>query len=381
MKQTKHTSARRGTYHLEWFINSRCDYTCKRCGSAADKQPASDLPLDGCLEALQSFVQFARDNGRDATIAFYPRQAEFTETFPKTLAAAHEFRKQGLLKQIKTVTRGDVPHEKILLFQKSGVDACQLTIDGLEQVQDTLRRSGSFQNTLRAYREARAAGIHVIALIILVRFNAPQLADTMQLLLEEGFEDVILQVGIRAEPGRYPSIAGTPSKPEDPDDLWNQSLTAVEYRSLLMDALRFLDSVGDRGRDFRAKLIRSHFMFARLFHELGRWEEYKELCGDISNGVHRLTFQLRPTGKVFVQRDVLALGSFPGGSFQKMYESSLALKLLDDNARLTHYQSENQKEFAKCRTCPVATYCQPELVAASSMRLFLYPDAHCWVAC
>jgi len=122
-------------------------------------------------------------------------------------------------------------------------------------------------------------------------------------------------------------------------------------------------------------------MFARLFHELGRWEEYKELCGDGSEGDHRLTFQLRPTGKVFVQRDVLALGTFPGGSFQKMYESSPALKLLDDNARLMRYRSENQKEFVKCRTCPVATYCQPELVAASSTRLFLYPDAHCWVAC
>ncbi|MCX7827349.1 MAG: hypothetical protein N2689_17600, partial [Verrucomicrobiae bacterium] len=364
MTQTKPAGAPRGTCHLEWFINSRCDYTCHRCGSVSQKQTAPDLPLDGCLAALQSFVTLARHCGRDAAIAFYPRQAEYTGTFLKTLAAAHDLKKKGFLKQIRTVTRGDLPSERIRLFQKSGVDVCQLSIDGPEHVQDTLRRPGSFRNTLRAFREVRDAGIHVIALVILVRFNAPQLPDTLRLLLDEGFEDVILQVGIRAEPGRYPSLAGTPTNPGDPDDLWNQSLTAAEYRSLLTETLHFLDSLGDHRKVFRAKVIQSQFMFARLFHELGRWEEYKGIRGDASDAEHFLTFQLRSTGKVFVQRDVIELGSFPGGSFREMYESSAPVKLLDDAPRLRRYCAENQKEFAKCRSCAVATYCQPELVAA-----------------
>jgi hypothetical protein len=58
------------TCHLEWFINSRCDYACSRCEPPKD-HPSTDLDVKACLDALQSFADFTAERDREAMITFY----------------------------------------------------------------------------------------------------------------------------------------------------------------------------------------------------------------------------------------------------------------------------------------------------------------------
>ncbi|MBI5536104.1 MAG: radical SAM protein [Deltaproteobacteria bacterium] len=361
--------------HLEWFINSRCDYTCRRCVPEASVQDKPDLGLEACAEALYSFVSFAEETARDAHITFYPRQAEFTDPFLTILDTVRDLKTRGLVKHVACAIRGDVPSDKIKLFRNAQVDALRLTIDGPEAVQDELRRRGSFQDTLAAMREARDSGILVIPLVILVEHNAPHVVDTMRMMLDEGFDRLVLQVGIRGDVGGAGTLAGHHPDPESP---WNQLLLASEYRAVLVEALNFLDSVRDRHEEFRTRFILANPMYARLLFELGRAREYDQLAAAQARA-SVLPFALKPDGAVVAQQQLPEIGAFPGGSFKKMFETFHPLRWFRGATQQDDYMAVKQSAFGKCSSCPVRSHCKPMLVGVQDRRLFYHPDVHCWV--
>jgi len=361
--------------HLEWFINSRCDYACRGCAPHPSGQTMPDLGLDACMEALHSFVDFAAARACKAEITFYPRQAEFTPPFTTILDAARDLKAKGRLNKITCANRGDLPGHKIRLYRHGGVDVCRLTIDGPEPVQDALRRPGSFGDTLRALRATRASGIHVVPLLILVQHNAPHLAATMRILLDEGFDGLLLQAAIRGDVGGENLKA---SDHPDPDSPWNRLLAPDEYRHALLAALHFLDSAGARHDDFRAAFVRTHQMYARLFFEIGRRDEYERLAGRRAPD-DVLPFVLKPDGAVHHPGHMPAIGRFPGGSFSTIHETAHPLRWFEHGSDQEKYMAAKQRAFAKCRACPAAHHCRPTLIAAHQQQLFYYPDVHCWV--
>lgn len=359
--------------HLEWFINSRCDYTCKGCIPEAQRRP--DLGLEACLEALASFLHFAAETRREARLTFYPRQAEFTDPFLTVLSTVRDRKKQGLVGLVACATRGDVPDHKVKLLAEAGVDVCRLTIDGPERVQDPLRRPGSFEDTIAAMRHARSCGIRVVPLMILMARNAPHVVETLRLVLAEGLEDFALQAAIRGDVGGPEARA---SLHPDPDSPFNDLLTAGEFRTVLLEALTFLDSAGPRHEAFRTRFVRANPMYARLFFELGRVEEYERLAGD-RPGDDPVQFALKADGDVSSLPNLPALGSFPGASFAQMFAASHPMRWFDRAASLSEYRGRKQQAFAKCSACPVRGHCTPTLIGAQDRRLLYHPDVHCWV--
>jgi hypothetical protein len=365
---------------LKWFINSCCDYECSNCTPHAGDTPHLDMGISECLEALNSFAEFSTD--RAATLTFYPRQAPFVEPFLTVLRTACELKTKGALKSIRSANRGDLPDDKALLFKEHGVDTCQLTIDGPEPVQNTLRRPDSYRDTLHAFRTLQSLGIHVSPLVIIVQYNAPHIRATLRLLLDEGFDDITLQVGIRPNSDAYPMLpnSGNPSKTDT--NPWNRSLNAAEYRSFLLDVLGFLDELPSDRAAFRTKTILAHPLYARLFHEQGRGSEYRGIRegASVSEGNnHELLLLLRPYGELLCHENLPPLGSFPGLSFKELFHSSPLLQLLDNPGARHGYGMAAQKEWSRCRDCPVAEFCPPVPSGGSGNRLYLYPDDHCWV--
>lgn len=359
--------------HLEWFINSRCDYACRGCIPQPPRKP--DLGLEACLEALDSFVRFAASRGADASIAFYPRQAEFQDPFLTVLQVVRDLKREGRLKTVTCVNRGDLPREKIELFRESGVDRCRLTIDGPRSLHDALRRPGGFEDTMTAFREARACGIRVMPMTILMTRNAPHVVDTIRLLMNEGLEDFALQAAIRGDVGGPDAPANLHPDPASP---WNRLLTASEYRTVLLDALRLLDSAGSRHEALRASFVRGHQMFARLFFELGRWQEYERLAGAPAP-VEPVQFVLKTDGTVAAAQNLPELGFFPGESFERLFETAHPMRWFGQESNLQEYRAARQKAFAKCAECQVRSHCTPMLVGVQDRRLFFQPDVHCWV--
>ncbi|OGS37549.1 MAG: hypothetical protein A2293_11425 [Elusimicrobia bacterium RIFOXYB2_FULL_49_7] len=275
----------RQTVQLDWFINSRCDYTCSRCSPHSQEEGLRpDLTLDSCLEALRSFSEFAGHYSMDGIITFYPRQAPFIDPFVTVLKEANRLKQQGRLKSLHSANRGDLPGNKIRFFRENGIDTCRLTIDGPnEQIQDPMRRPGHFQDTLRAFREARDNHLHIEPLIIVVRHNAPHVTDTLRLLLDEGFDDIFIKVAVQT--------AGTLEQ----DNPWNQLLNETEYRSLHLQVSTFLDSLPPQFAPFRKKTL------LRL-----------------TQPPSQPSFTLKPDGVLFRDLKQPKLGSFPGISFLRL---------------------------------------------------------------
>ncbi|MFH0919657.1 MAG: radical SAM protein [Fibrobacterota bacterium] len=369
----------RRTISMDWFINSECDWSCIRCKPPSIKEPKQDLNLDHCFEALHSFVELGKKLDRDAIITFYPRQAPFTEPFISILKIANELKAKGLITSIRSANRGDLPEDKVLFFQENGVDVCQLTFDGPKPVQDFLRRENSFRDTIKAFRNVRKQGIHVTVLLIVIHYKIPHLGATLRFLLDEGFDDFILQAGICPEPGRYPAIASK-TKLKGAENPWEQQLTVKEYRALLLGTLQLLDSLPERFLDVRNDFILKNQMFARLFDELGRGSEYDALRKNTPVQPAGIKFQLRPNGDLLWHSHQPKLASFPGASFLNVYDKSPILQLLDTPSDALAYMSENQKEFAKCLSCPAAKHCLPVIIGASGDRPYFYPDEHCWIS-
>lgn len=361
-------------YHLDWLINSQCDWTCQRCQPPATSRP--DLSLADRRAALESFVAFAGEGGLPPSIAFYPRQAAWTDAFTEVLRATAAFKSAGRVGTVSTVNRGDLPADKIDLLARSGVDRARVTIDGPEPVQDALRRPGSHRDTMESFRRLRDAGLRVEPLMLVVRFNAAHVAETMTRLWADGFSDFVLQVGIRSA-AKEKSSASRPAG--HGNSLWNESLSAGEFRDVLRVALEAADALGPAATEFRQRFILRQPMFARLFFELGRGEEYRRLVG--SAPAAELRFSLSPAGDVSVGPDAgVKLGSFPGGSFDAVYRSAPALQAIDCATYRIPDLSRSAAAFERCLACPAAAYCPPKLATASATDLTFRPDEHCWVA-
>ncbi len=375
MAESTNVEENRGVCHLQWYINSQCDYACARCVPDPSAQGKTDLPLDARIEALHSFADFASARNNVAHITLYPRQARFTESTTDVFSAIRGLKTAGLLQKVICANRGDLPDEKIELYGDAGVDECRLTIDGPEPVQNTLRRTGSFVDTLKAFHETRKRGINVIPLVILGKYNAPYLVDTMKMFLNEGFENFTLQVGIRS---------GDEDQATDGIDfsdtlrLWNQWLSAGEYRSVLLNILSFLDSDGGY-QDLRKRLVPETPMFGRLFFELGRGDEYERLAGHVSSE-STLEFALQPDGSVHYKPHMPAIGAFPGGSFDQIYASAHPMRRFESQADRQQYEAGELHRFAKCGPCPAAGHCKPTLTAERDGKLVYSPDDHCWVS-
>ncbi len=375
MEQSTTGVENRGVCHLQWMINSLCDYACARCYPHSLNQSKNDLELGGRLEALRSFVDFASGRKNDAHITLYPRQARFTKPTTDVLGAMGELKKEGLVKKVICANRGDLPIEKIDLYEHSGVDECRLTIDGPAPLQNTLRRMGSFDDTIGAFHETRKRGISVIPLVILGKYNAPYIVDTMKIFLNEGFDNFVLQVGIRSkDEDQITDDAGH----TDTIRMWNQQLSAREYRSVLLDILSFLDSDPHGYRDLRKRLVLETPMFARLFLELGRGDEYEQLAGN-SAGENTVEFTLLPVGQVHYKPHLPAIGTFPGGSFREIYSAAHPMRRFEHPADLQRFEAQELQRFEKCGECRAARHCKPTLTAEQEGKLVYSPVAHCWV--
>ena len=350
MNEQTTSRSHREVCRLEWLVNSRCDYACKGCVAVATAR--RDLDLDARLAALRSFVEFAAARSCDAQVTLYPRQAAFAESFTAVLDVVRDLKRQGRIGRVTCANRGDLPGEKIRLYRDAGVDVCRLTIDGPQAVQDGLRRPGSFGDTLRAFREAQACGLGVVPQMIVISANASCVAETMRMMLDEGFDGLSLQVAIRGDAGSGELVA---SLHPDPDSPFNRLLTAAEYRSVLLSALAVLDSAGEQAREARTRFVLDNPMCARLFFELGRIAEYEQWVA--GRAFHLpLQFVLKPDGAVLPDSLLPEIGAFPLGEFSSMFASGHPMRWFDSASSFREYLAARQRAFFKCRACPVAIH-------------------------
>lgn len=346
---------------LRWDITHKCDVGCTRCFQP-DDIPKSDLSHNDCLKILEAFADFLKHNNLVGELSFTGHPILRADFFD-ILKAAGGYQKSGVIKTIAVLGQASgMTEEAAQRLKAAGVYHYSFPLDGLEATHDSSRREGSFQETLAAIRTLGRAGIRSSVKLTISTHTADEVLEVMRLMMAEN----ALMNFIQSLPCGAKPLTDKPS----PD----------EYRSLLIKVLSFLDTLSSEHNSLRYSLIGAEHLFARLFYELGRWDEYQKLIGFIgdSTGCGKgLRFSVMPDGGVRARRFIaVKLGQLPGDSFQQVYESSELVRSLEDGP----YTARKKELFEKCRKCPVVDYCGSGIgLAYQATGNPFAPTPMCWV--
>lgn len=357
--------------HLAWHVTSRCNRTCRHCLRHTSGQAQTDLPHDQCLQILDSFIQFAKETDRDAEVEFSGGNPLLRDDFLDLLQRTHAFKREGIVKHIRILGNPETLDETTVNALKAAeVDEFFLSMDGLEETNDLIRGKGSFAATLKGLRALVRSGVPPRVKFTLFRPNARQVMDVIKLLHDEK----IRHLGI----GPLMPVGGG-------YDLRDQALSPLEYRQVLLEILHFLDAGGETYADFRRAFLGAFVgqggMHALLFHELGRYDEYRALTGRDRRPPRmsgNVLFVVWSDGEVVVRREMARVGWVPRDSFLDIYKNAPLLHLLEDSPRVRELAKAEQANYIKCSSCPVKDDCLPGLVGTFNSQLFFAPNRHCW---
>jgi MoaA/NifB/PqqE/SkfB family radical SAM enzyme len=357
----------RKTCHLGWHITSRCNLSCRHCLRRTPGQATTDLAREECRAVLASYLEFAENNDRAASIQFSGGNPLLRDDFPDLLMTAAEAKMRGTINRIQILGNPETLDDNMAnLLAECKVDDITISLDGLEEANDRMRGSGNFRAALAAIRRLVKAGVPVSVKFTLTRGNSDQVMPVIRLALEEG----VKQVGI----GQL-ILAGGGYEVRD------QRLAPLEYREFLLEMLRELESLPEEHADFRRSFIRHNGMYALLFHELGRLEEFRNINTTRSHRINSdggVMFVVWSDGEVVPRRELQRQGYVPRNTFQEIYDSSPLLKMLEDKARLRELAEETQRSLVKCSACPVAEFCRPGMVGVFGSHPYFAANRNCW---
>ncbi len=194
---------------IQWHITTRCGHRCQHCymydPATWPAERDHTLPFADLMRILDRFAEF--EQRWDAHIG----HVAVTGGDPLLRPNWKEFIAELRRRDIEVSMMGNpetLTAENIASLADLGVLRYQLSLDGLEATHDAFRRDpGTFQRTLRALTDLRAAGIRCNIMATLFPTNADQLIPLLRFVAEQtdatSFSfDVGVFVGNAAELGR-----------------------------------------------------------------------------------------------------------------------------------------------------------------------------------
>ena len=171
-----------------WEVTLSCGLACSHCGSRAGTPRRNELTTD---EALDLVGQLAEAGiGEVALIG--------GEAFlrPDWLDIAEAIRRAGMVCSMTTSGFG-LSEATARRMKQAGLRHVSVSIDGLEQSHDLLRRKkGTFASALVALRSLSDAGLFVGANSQVNRITAPDLPELYEVLRRAGVQSWQLQLTV-----------------------------------------------------------------------------------------------------------------------------------------------------------------------------------------
>ena len=165
--------------YLFWECTLKCNLRCTHCGSACEPtSPVRELTTDEMLGVLRTIAEDF-DTTRMA-VAITGGEPLMRQDLFQVMA---QMQKLGMLTGIVTNATLMTP-EKAARLLDVGMRTTSISLDGPEEVHDTVRGQGSFRKTMNGIGVARRAGIPLVEAITCVRpANIDRLDETERALL------------------------------------------------------------------------------------------------------------------------------------------------------------------------------------------------------
>lgn len=170
-----------------WEITMGCNMRCKHCGSGCEQPLPDELSTE---EALALCDQIADLGLRWITLS---GGEPFTrKDWPQIV---RRLRERDVVPNV--ISNGWLCTEKILKQAKAaGIGTLAISLDGLQENHDFMRKAGSYQRVMRALRLMQEMGVVSGIITTVSKRNLPELGELKEELIAAGVRYWQLQIGL-----------------------------------------------------------------------------------------------------------------------------------------------------------------------------------------
>lgn len=340
-------------FALQWHLTVRCDYRCQHCyvyGSSTYKQELkNELDYETCLTVIDDFYEMITRWGVRGRI-------NFTGGDPLLKEEIFDILDYTQRKGISVGILGNPDHLDYDIashLKELGVFRYQLSIDGLEDTHDRIRRTkGAFKDAIRAIRILNEVELPCVVMFTVSKENANELIDVIRLVAKE---EVPIFDFARLSPVGIGKQLGV--------------LTPKEYRSLLLNVLEEYRLLQENG--CKTRFGRKENLWTLLYQELGLLKplpnDKETIYSGCLVGCNILT--ILSDGTVLACRRLpIEIGKVPKQSLRDIFISSRELNLMRDTELMQ-----------KCSKCELKQFCRGcKSVAYAIKGDYLAGDPQCW---
>ncbi|MDR1562859.1 MAG: radical SAM/SPASM domain protein, ACGX system [Dysgonamonadaceae bacterium] len=334
-------------FAFQWHITDRCDQRCRHCYIFSGNKPVRiremsrteiESVFDNCLDMCRKInrIPYFYITGGDPIL-----HSRFWDLMTLLKTTGIRF---TLLGNPFHLT-GDVCRR----LKEYGCERYQLSIDGLRETHDSIRRPGSFDATLDKIKVLHGAGIRCAVMTTVSGINVDEIPGIIDLVVKHKADVFAF--------ARY-CPAGTEK---------SAGLTPQRYRDLLEACWQKFGQYRDCGTNFNLK----DHLWTLFLYEKKRFRIPEELEDNViyegcSCANNHLT--ILPKGEVYACR---RMESMIGNAFR---EKLFNIFMGEKTDAYRHYD-----KFEKCAGCELKRFCRGcPAVAYSYTGNFYAADPQCW---
>ncbi len=333
-------------FAFQWHITDSCDQRCEHCYIFAEGHPRLiEMPLSKARMVIEQCVEMCRKMHKLPYLYITGGDPILHRDFWKILKLVKEHK-------IPFTILGNPFHitdEVCQRLKYYGCEKYQLSIDGMRDTHDGIRKKGSFDTTVEKIDVLKRNGIRVAVMTTVSGTNIQEIPDIIDLVVEKGVDVFAF--------GRY-----CPTSDEK-----STHITPIDYRNFLDTIWKKFEQHKDAHTIFNLK---DHLWTLYLF-EKGLFKIPDDTDPDaIYDGCHcgDCHFTIQPDGKVMACR---RFDSVVGNLFKTDIHD------LWTGEKMNEYRQFDK--FQKCAKCELLRFCRGcPAVAYGYHHSFYAPDPQCW---
>ena len=169
-------------FAMQWHITNKCDQRCKHCYiyEGKEKEVCLELNLEVLIKILENFINSCERLNVYPTIALTGGDPLLYKDFWGLLEAIKHY-------NISFSILGNPFHlnyDVIRDLEKYGCTSYQMSLDGLEDTHDSIRKQGSYQNTLEALKYFDNSTISTAIMTTVSKTNIKELPRLVDVVVE-----------------------------------------------------------------------------------------------------------------------------------------------------------------------------------------------------
>ena len=340
--------------HLQWHITEKCNFHCKHC-YLNEEYIKQELSTEECFKIVDQFIDFCQkcDIKNHRNITLTGGEPILKKDYWKLLEYISKYKKQGLIDRFYVMTNGSTVNDAIVQRYKDlGVNYMQISIEGMEEINDDIRGEGTFQKAINGAKTILKQGIPLSFSLTLTKKNLDQVEPLARMAASIGVGGLgvgrIVPIGLGSQ---MKELMLTPKETRE----WFEECERINQR-LKRDGLNF--SVDYHCSDGMYQAIRPGANSAQTNHG----------CSTPFD-----VFTLLPNGDVVPCRRLpMVVGNIKDTSFLEIYYSSNKIW----NLKNWNNRSDECKECDEKLNCKGGGKC----IAYGYFETPYAPDPDCWKA-